>query len=145
MLRAMVGDAAGQPDLIVRSAFGEPRLAARPIETAELDEADGVPVLRLPDGAAAWLGWCALGAPILRRLTGRPDPEPVAARLSGRVASAVGIADLVLVRLKGETAEPLAAPDAPTLTALAAANGMIVIPPESEGLPAGAMVAVQRF
>jgi molybdopterin biosynthesis enzyme len=145
MLCAVVGDAAGQPDLIVRSASGEPRLAARPIETAELDEADGVPVLRLPDGAAAWLGWCALGAPILRRLTGRPAPEPVAAHLSGRVASAVGMADLVLVRLKRETAEPLAAPDAPTLTALAAADGMVVIPPESEGLPAGAMVAVQRF
>jgi molybdopterin biosynthesis enzyme len=55
------------------------------------------------------------------------------------------MADLVLVRLKRETAEPLAAPDAPTLTALAAADGMVVIPPESEGLPAGAMVAVQRF
>ncbi|WP_333671442.1 hypothetical protein [Elioraea tepidiphila] len=144
-LRAVVGDAPGPPDVIVRPASGKPCLAARPIETVELAEAEGVPILRLPHGAAAWLGWCALGAPMLRRLTGRPEPEPVTARLSGRIASAVGMTDLVLVRLCGETAEPLASPDAPTLAALAAADGMVVIPPESEGLPAGAAVAVQRF
>jgi molybdopterin molybdotransferase len=144
-LRAVVGDAPGPPDVIVRPASGEPCLAARPIETVELAEAEGVPILHLPGGAAAWLGWCALGAPILRRLSGRPEPEPVTARLSGRIASAVGMTDLVLVRLRGETAEPLASPDAPTLTALAAADGIVVIPPESEGLPAGAPVAVQWF
>lgn len=145
MLRAVVGDARGEPDLIVRPASGEPCLAARPIETAGFEQGDGVPALRLPDGPAAWLGWSLLGAPTLRRLTGRPEPEPVAARLLGRIASAVGMTDLVLVRLRGETAEPLASPDAPTLAALAAADGMVVIPPESEGLPAGATVAVQRF
>ncbi|WP_035575821.1 hypothetical protein [Elioraea tepidiphila] len=144
-LRAVVGDAPGPPDVIVRPASGKPCLAARPIETVELAAAEGVPILRLPHDAAAWLGWCALGAPMLRRLTGRPEPEPVTARLSGRIASAVGMTDLVLVRLCGETAEPLASPDAPTLAALAAADGMVVIPPESEGLPAGAAVAVQRF
>jgi molybdopterin molybdotransferase len=145
MLRAAVGKGQGAADLLVLPAGGELCLAARPIESVELGEADGVPVLRLPGGAAAWLGWCALGAPLLRRLSGRPEPEPVAAHLAGRISSAVGMADLVLVRLAGQTAEPLASPDAPTLAALAAADGMVVIPPESEGLPAGASVAVQRF
>lgn len=145
MLRAAIGGGQGAPDLMVLPAGGELCLAARPIETAALDAADGLPMLRLPGGAAAWLGWCALGAPLFRRLSGRPDPEPVAARLLGRITSAVGMADLVLVRLRGETAEPLASPDAPTLAALAAADGLVVIPPESEGLPAGATVAVQRF
>ncbi|WP_439578488.1 hypothetical protein [Elioraea sp.] len=146
MLRAAAGETErGEADLLVRPAAGEPCLAARPIETAALDETDGVPVLRLPGGAAAWLGWRALGAPVIRRLTGRPEPEVVTARLLGRIASAVGMTDLVLVRLRGEIAEPLASPDAPTLAALAAADGMVVVPPESEGLPAGATVAVQRF
>jgi molybdopterin molybdotransferase len=145
MLRAAVGDRPGTVDLLVLPSGGEPRLAARPIEDAELVEIDGVAALRLPGGAAAWLGWRALGATLLRRMAGRPEPEPVAARLLGRIASAVGLTDLVLVRLRGETAEPLASPDAPTLAALAAADGMVVIPPESEGLPAGATVAVQRF
>ncbi len=145
MLRAAVGDSQEAADLIVLPAAGEPCLAARPIDLAALDMADGVPVLRLPCGAAAWLGWRALGARLIRRMTGRPEPEPVAARLLGRIASAVGMTDLVLVRLRGETAEPLASADAPTLAALAAADGMVVIPPESEGLPAGAAVAVQRF
>ena len=145
MLRAAVGDRPGAADLLVLPAGGEPRLAARPIEDAELAELDGVLVLRLPGGPAAWLGWLALGAALIRRLTGRPEPEPVPARLGTRIASAVGMTDLVLARLRGETAEPLASPDAPTLAALAAADGMVMIPPESEGLPAGASVAVQRF
>lgn len=145
MLRAAVGDRTGTPDLLVLPSRGEPCLAARPIEDAELGESDGVMALRLPGGAAAWLGWLMLGAALLRRMTGRPDPDAVPARLLGRIASAVGMTDLVLVRLRGETAEPLASPAAPTLSALAAADGMVVIPPESEGLPAGARVAVQRF
>lgn len=139
-----LGAAAGAapPDLVLRPAGGEPVLAARPIETAALGSEDGAPALALPAGAAGWLAWWALGAPLLRRLAGRPPPAPIPARLAVRVASAVGMTDLVPVRLAAGAAEPLAAPDAPTLAAIAAADGLVVISPESEGLPAGATVAV---
>jgi molybdopterin molybdotransferase len=147
MLRAAVGtpDADGGADLVIAPADGIPSLAARPIEQAALDLDADPPILLLPEGAAAWLGWLALGAPLVRRLAGCPEPGTTAARLARRIASAVGFTDLVLVRLDGDTAEPLAAPDAPTLAALAEADGIVVLPPASEGLPAGAPVSVQRF
>jgi molybdopterin molybdotransferase len=147
MLRAASGDRGGgyAPDLVVEAADGVPRLAARPIEDAALDLDTDPPVLRLPDGAAGWLGWLALGAPLLRRLAGLPEPGTVAAQLARRIASAVGFTDLVLVRLTGAAAAPLAAPDAPSLALLAEADGVVVLPPESEGLPEGATVQVQRF
>jgi molybdopterin molybdotransferase len=147
MLRAAAGErgADDAPDLVIAPAEGVPRLAARPIEDAALDLEADPPVLRLPEGAAAWLGWLALGAPLLRRLAGLPEPDSVPARLTRRIASAVGFTDLVLVRLEGDSAEPLAAPDAPSLAALAEADGIVVLPPASEGLPAGAVVSVQRF
>lgn len=147
MLRAAAGECGADdtPDLVIAPADGIPRLAARPIEDAALDLGADPPVLRLPEGAAAWLGWLALGAPLIRRLAGLPGPGTVPARLARRMASAVGFTDLVLVRLDGDSAEPLAAPDAPSLAALAEADGVVVLPPASEGLPAGAVVSVQRF
>lgn len=147
MLRACTAapDADGTADLVVSPADGMPRLAARPIEDAALDLDATLPQLRLPEGAAGLLGWLALGEPLLRRLTGLPARGTVPCRLTRRIASAVGLADLVLVRIRGASAEPLASADAPSLALLAEADGIVMLPPESEGLPAGAEVVVRRF
>jgi molybdopterin molybdotransferase len=147
MLRACIAAPGeeGAADLVVSPADGVPRLAARPIEDAALDLDATPPRLCLPEGAAAWLGWLALGEALLRRLSGLPAHGTIRLRLTRRIASAVGLADLVLVRIRGEEAEPLASADAPSLALLAEADGMVMLPPESEGLPAGAIVAVQRF
>lgn len=147
MLRACTAapDAGGAADLVVSQADSMPRLAARPIEDAALDLDATPPRLRLPEGAAGLLGWLALGEPLLQRLAGLPARGTVPCRLTRRIHSAVGFADLVLVRIRGEEAEPLAAADAPSLTLLAEADGIVMLPAESEGLPAGASVAVQRF
>lgn len=147
MLRACVAtpNDDGVADLVVSPADGVPRLAARPIEDAALDLDVTPPRLRLPEGAAGLLAWLALGAPLLRRLAGLPDIRTIRLRLTRRIASAVGFADYVLVRIRGEEAEPLASADAPSLALLAEADGIVILPPQSEGLPAGATIAVQRF
>ncbi len=142
---AAVADGDVPPDLTVAPADGLPRLAARPIEDASLEESDGRWVLRLPEGAPAWLGWSAIGLPLLAALAGEARPRPVAARLGGRIVSAVGMTDLVLVTLEDGIAHPLAAAESPGFAALSRADGFVVIAPGSEGLPAGASVSVHRF
>jgi len=62
--------------------------------------------------------------------------------LIGKVASTVGLTELVLVRRAADGVEPLAS-KYPPLATLAHADGWIVIPAASEGFPPGARVAVR--
>jgi len=110
-------------------------LAARPIEETMLGQGDdGRPAIALPnDPAAMLLAWCALLGP--------PSGQ-VTARLARKLPSSVGLTDLVLVRLAGGVASPLAAADAPSLAAFTQAAGWVEAPPGSEGWPEGAEVTV---
>ncbi len=148
MLRAAAGlalvdeDAA---DVVIHRSDGVPRLACRPLEDASLI-CDGERWrLALPQAAAAWLGWTVLAVALLARLDGRSPPAPVPARLAARVASAVGVTDLVLVALEGGFARPLTSPDAPTWPAVARAHGFVEIPPACEGLAEGSEMVVTPF
>jgi molybdopterin biosynthesis enzyme len=86
-----------------------------------------------------------LGKSILGFLTENDEPEALRpAKLTGKVSSAVGIAELVAVRCDGSYATPLASGYVP-LSALARANGWILIPPESEGYPAHSEVMVRPW
>lgn len=149
MLRAAAGpvltDDTDDADVVILPSDGLPRLACRPLEDASLARDGARWRLGLPQTAAAWLGWAALALPLLARLEGRCPPPPCSARLAARVASAVGVADLVLVALDGPIARPLASPDTPTWLAIAHAHGFVEIPPASEGLAEGCEVAVVPF
>lgn len=95
---------------------------------------------------AALAAHLALVAPLLARLSGAAavavaiastaSPQP----LGRKIASRVGLTELVLLRRVGDAWEPLAVGD-PTLTALARAEAWLLLPPESEGFPAGATIA----
>lgn len=113
-------------------------VAARPIEETVLGhDADGRPSIALPaDPAARLLAWLALVAPAGQRV------EAVLAR---KLPSAVGLADLVLVRLAEGRAVPLAAADQPTLSAFTLASGWVEVPPASEGWGEGGRVTVTLF
>lgn len=113
-------------------------LAARPIEETVLGRGqDGAPAISLPaDPAAMLLAWCALLA---------PPAGAVQARLARKLPSAVGLSDLVLVRLAAGVASPLAAADQPSLAAFTQAAGWVEAPPGSEGWPEGAVVPVTPF
>jgi molybdopterin biosynthesis enzyme len=117
-----------------------------PGETAALGNADARPVLIVPgrlDGALA--SWLVIGRRMLARLAGDAETAPTVTRtLSRKVTSTVGLAEVIPVRHDDANAEPLAAKVLP-LWALARANGWLVVPPDSEGYPAGTKVAVESL
>ncbi len=117
-----------------------------PGETASLGRAGTRPVLMLPGRLdAACAVWQVIGRRLLRRLAGSTESEPsITATLSRKVTSTVGVADFIPVALAGDRAEPLASKVLP-LSALARADGFILVPPESEGCPAGTQVDVRPW
>jgi molybdopterin biosynthesis enzyme len=118
-----------------------------PGETAALGNTRaGVPVLIVPGRLDAALAvWLVLGRRMLAGLSGERETEPQAMlTLSRKIASTVGLAEVVPMRRNATTAEPLAGKTLP-LAALARANGWLLVPPESEGYPAGAKVAVNDW
>jgi molybdopterin biosynthesis enzyme len=121
-------------------------IAIAPGTTAAFGVVLGRPVLLLPgrlDGALA--AWLLLGAPMLARLAGRRvSPPALTARLTRKVASNLGLAELVPVRLRDGQAEPLGSGYLPLQT-LVQANGWILVGPDSEGCPAGAAVMVRPW
>jgi molybdopterin molybdotransferase len=58
------------------------------------------------------------------------------------VASSLGLAEVIPVRCSGGQVEPLASGYL-SLAAIANADGWILVPPDSEGYPAGATVTVR--
>jgi molybdopterin molybdotransferase len=102
------------------------------------------PVLLLPGRLdAAFSAWLMLGRPLLDRLcyAAGSAEVPQTLTLARKVTSTVGLTEVVPVRRNGSQAEPLASRLWP-LSAIARADGLIVIPPESEGASAGSAVQV---
>ncbi len=115
-----------------------------PGETVAFGFAGARPVLLLPGRMDATLAaWLVIGRRWLAKLAASTEEEtPVMAELTRKVTSTVGMAEVVLVRRSGNSAEPLASGYLP-LSALARADGWILVPAESEGYPAGTQVAVR--
>ena len=123
-------------------------LAVRPGESIALGQirspsGSAKPVVvvpdRLDDAMAAWL---LLIRPCLARLSGlSAPPRQEVLPLARKVVSASGLADLILLRRTSASCwEPLAVGDLPW-NAFPAADAYAVVAAESEGLPAGALLA----
>jgi len=81
----------------------------------------------------------------IRGLGGRPADwsyRRVAAPLARKVVSTVGRLDYLRVRLVAGQVEPLAIGGASVLSSTTRADGFVLVPPDSEGYPPGAMVEV---
>jgi molybdopterin biosynthesis enzyme len=121
-------------------------IALAPGETAAFGMAGTRPVLLLPgriDGALAV--WLLLGERLMARLAAsREEPPGVAARLTRKVASNLGLAELIAVRWRGLEAEPLGSGYLPLQT-IARADGWILVPADREGHPEGASVMVRPW
>jgi molybdopterin molybdotransferase len=117
-----------------------------PGETAAFGAVGDRTVLLLPGRFdAALAAWCTLGRRWLSKLAGADEEEWISmAKLARKVTSPLGMAEVVPVRCRGGSAEPLASGYL-SHAALARADGWILVPPESEGYPPGAQVAVRML
>jgi molybdopterin molybdotransferase len=121
-------------------------IALAPGETAAFGMVGWRPVLLLPGRLDATLAvWLVIGRRLIARLCGRTEEEPTTrVKLARKVASMLGLAEFVPVRLREGMAEPIASGYVP-LTALAQADGWILVPADSEGYPPGTEVVVRPW
>jgi molybdopterin biosynthesis enzyme len=115
-----------------------------PGETAALGVANAHPVLMLPGRTDSTLAvFLLVGRDLVARLAGRSDDEtPIPVTLARKIASTVGLAEVVLVRRTERGVEPLASGFF-SWGALARADGWILVAPESEGFGEGAAVEMR--
>ncbi|WP_181707711.1 hypothetical protein [Chthonobacter rhizosphaerae] len=112
------------------------RLALRPGADTAVVVKDDRPIVVTPArfDAMAAIRMAILDGGVLSGHVGEPAP------LAGRVASAVGMTEIVLLRREHDRLKPIATGDW-TLAAVLAAESFLILPPESEGLPDGSIVA----
>ncbi|HZO46653.1 MAG TPA: molybdopterin-binding protein [Xanthobacteraceae bacterium] len=122
-------------------------IAISPGETAAFGMSGNRPVLLLPGRIdAAIAGWLTMALPLIDRLSGSSDAGDAAsvAKLARKVASPIGLVEIVPVRLARGQAEPIASGYWP-LGPLAGTDGWILVPANSEGFPAGSEVVVRPW
>ncbi len=151
---AIGGTGSGRNDSSVHVLAREGRvavhgLALAPGETAALGFAGSRPVLLLPGRLDAALAvWLVVGRRLMDRLAAsmHKESEPVETlTLARKVASTVGLAELVPVRRTPDgQAEPLATRYLP-LSSLTRSDGWLLVPAESEGFAAGSAVQVRPW
>jgi molybdopterin molybdotransferase len=121
-------------------------IAISPGETTALGFMGERPVLLVPGRLDAALAvWLLIGRPLAARLAGGSvDDLSISASLRRKVASALGMTEVIPVSCQAGIAEPLGS-EYLSLTALARSDGWIVVAAESEGFAAGSAVAVNRW
>ena len=151
-LVAIGGTGSGRNDASVQTLARAGRLAVHgmaitPGETTALGFVGPRPVLLLPGRLDAALAvWLTVGRRMLERLAGALNENEAAETLTlaRKIASTVGLAEVVPVRRVGDKVEPLATKYLP-LSALARSDGWILVPADSEGYSAGAPVQVRPW
>jgi molybdopterin biosynthesis enzyme len=142
-LVVLVGfDEAGSSALAQGGRLIAAGLGVRPGEETSVGFTDrGVPVVLAPARPeAAFAASRCVVRPCLARLSGAAaDPAAYRAPLTRKIASAVGMAEMVLLRVTSAGLEPLAVADL-TLAALCAGEAWLVVPAEREGYGAGEVV-----
>ncbi len=118
-------------------------IGMRPGMRAGIGACDGRPVLMLPGSVEDVLAaWVLLVRPALAALTGGASPPAQRARLTRKVVSTVGLAELALLATTGAgEVAPLATGDLP-LRAWLAADRALLVPAATEGHEAGSAIVV---
>jgi len=115
-------------------------LALQPGRTSAVGRIGQIPVVALPGAAdQALAAWWSLVLPVLDRLSGRSPRRPVRLPLLRKIASSVGIAELVLLNRDQDGWLPVAVGEL-SLRAIAGADAWLAVPGGSEGFAAGAAV-----
>ena len=115
-------------------------IALQPGRSSAVGQIGKVPVVALPGAPdQAFAAWWTLALPALDRLSGRRPRKTLKLPLARKIASSVGIAEVVLLQRREGSWITLAAGDL-SLDAIARAEAWIVIAGGAEGFAAGAPV-----
>jgi molybdopterin molybdotransferase len=115
-------------------------LALQPGRTAAIGRIGKTPVVVLPGAPdQAFAAWWTLALPVLDRQSGRRPRKTFSLPLARKVASGVGIAEIVLLERKQGTWVTLAVGDL-SIETIARAEAWLAVPGGSEGFAAGAPV-----
>jgi molybdopterin biosynthesis enzyme len=151
MVIAIGGTGSGRNDESVRTLarIGKVQfhgIGITPGETTAVGFVGSRPVLLLPGRIdAALAGWLTIGRRMLARRAFRLiEEQPFAAELARKIASPLGLTEIVAVRRRLGRVEPVAQGYL-SMQALAHAEGWILIPADSEGHPPGARVVVRPW
>jgi molybdopterin molybdotransferase len=105
-------------------------------------------VLGLPGNpVSAQLTLCLFGLPLLRALQGdaRPLPQPLTVRLAAGITQRPGRLVFYRAELRGNVARVLPNQSSGSPTSMARADALIMVPPESSGVAAGAEAEALRL
>jgi len=145
LLLMVGGSGVGRTDAAV-AALGERGeiiahgIAVQPGRTSAVGRIGQTPVVVLPGAPdQAFAAWWTLALPVLDRLSGRRPRKTLNLPLARKVASPVGIAEIVLLERKQGQWVMLAAGDL-SLDAIARAEAWLTVPDGAEGFAAGAAV-----
>jgi len=115
-------------------------IALQPGRTAAVGRIGKIPVIVLPGAPdQALAAWWTLALPVLDRLSGRQPRQAVTLPLSRKIASSVGIAEIVLLEVNDGAWMPLAVGDL-SLETIARADAWLAVPGGAEGFAAGTPV-----
>jgi len=115
-------------------------IALQPGRTSAVGRVGKMPVVVLPGAVdQAFAAWWTLALPVLDRLSGRRPRNAVNLPLARKIASGVGIAEIVLLERKQDLWSPLAVGDL-SLEAIVRAEAWLMVPGGSEGFAAGSPV-----
>jgi molybdopterin molybdotransferase len=116
-------------------------IALQPGRTSAVGRIGKTPIVALPGAPdQALAAWWTLALPVLDRLSARAPQKPLTLPLQRKIASSVGIAEIVLLERRDDTWMPLAVGDI-SLETIARADAWLAVPGASEGFAAGAPVA----
>jgi molybdopterin molybdotransferase len=124
-------------------------IAVRPASPTGIGRIGAARMFLLPGNPVSCLSaYDFLAGPAIRRMAGLPAEWPYGAAalpLAGKIASQLGRTDYVRVALSADGVVPIAAKGASILSSATRADGFVIVPPTSEGLPEGASVEVHFY
>jgi molybdopterin biosynthesis enzyme len=145
LLITIGGSGVGRSDAVV-AALGKRGevlahgIALQPGRTSAVGRIGNVPVIALPGAPdQAQAAWWTLALPVLDRLSALLPRQAVTLPLSRKIASTVGIAEIVLLERSESAWLPLAVGDL-SLISIARADAWLAVPGGAEGFAAGTPV-----
>lgn len=145
LLLTVGGSGVGRSDATVTALTQRGKLVAhgialQPGRTSAVGRIGTTPVIALPGAPdQAFAAWWTLALPVLDRLSGRLPRKTLNLPLARKIASHVGIAEIVLLQREQGAWVTLAAGDL-SLDAIARAEAWLAVPGFAEGFAAGAPV-----